>query len=214
MPRRNNKDLLFWLVLLTISALVPAWLLEKGNLGKPERSSPLPQPLVTEHVEAPIPESNLRPILDIVIGELQKDVGGRALIGVESSDVRGVQALASRTSEEPPQGLEPDLLNACLLANATPIDLSAQLTGYSWITTQERKSIFKKAGGWKDFHRRYPQAVGFITVSKPGFDISYTQCLVYGSSYYDGFARQDYLYRLIGDGGHWRMCQVFHPPQP
>ena len=47
------------------------------------------------------------------------------------------------------------------------------------MSPQESDELFSKAGGWKDFAAKYPNAAGFTIVSAIAFDASHRQALVY-----------------------------------
>jgi hypothetical protein len=52
--------------------------------------------------------------------------------------------------------------------------------GYVVISKEEIEEIFRKApDGWKRFYERYPSSVGFVGLSRVGFDSHMNEALVY-----------------------------------
>ncbi|MGB9245581.1 MAG: hypothetical protein WCC03_19695 [Candidatus Acidiferrales bacterium] len=96
--------------------------------------------------------------------------------------------MASFTASSTPDKRE--LLDAASTATKNDFDgktkLNCDLTtiaalgaGVVFMSPEERDELFSKAGGWKDFAQKYPNAAGFTIVSAIGFDAAHRQALVY-----------------------------------
>ncbi len=72
------------------------------------------------------------------------------------------------------------------------------------LSRQGFDEIFQ-AGGWDEFHERYPHADGFTTLSRVGFNANLSQALVYMGTMSGPLAGAGYYYLLEKVDGVWQI---------
>jgi hypothetical protein len=60
-----------------------------------------------------------------------------------------------------------------------------------------------EASGWKLFYEKYPNAYGFVYLSRVGFNADFSQALVYMESFHYDQPVQGRYYLMIRQDGHW-----------
>jgi len=80
---------------------------------------------------------------------------------------------------------------------------------YSIIEANETESYFdRKKGnrdGWKAFYEKHPNAAGYWQFSRPGYDASADEALVYVSHSCGWLCGTGHLYLLAKQNGHWKV---------
>ncbi len=114
------------------------------------------------------------------------------------------QDLASFQSHTP---LDGELINSFKERNQQPYPLEPSLDfGVEYkLLAQEKVDELRpldEASGWKLFNEKYPNAVGFIYLSRVGFNADFSQALVYIEHYrYDQPLQGGYYLMVKQDGG-------------
>ncbi len=104
--------------------------------------------------------------------------------------------------------LDQELLTNFLEVNQQPSTLSPDMDlglEYQLMTQEEIDELapLDEASGWQLFDEKYPKAVGFIYLSRVGFNADLSQALVYFEQYYyDQPIRGSYLL-LTRQAGQW-----------
>ncbi len=76
---------------------------------------------------------------------------------------------------------------------------------YQLLTQEEVDELrpLDEASGWQLFYKKYPRAVGFIYLSRVGFNANFSQALVYFSQYRYEQPIQGGYYLMIRQDGRW-----------
>jgi hypothetical protein len=83
--------------------------------------------------------------------------------------------------------------------------LQASLS-YQMISTEYLNKIFKKGGrNWEAFYKAYPKAAGYWDFSRPGYDSSHDEAMLYVGHYCGGLCGTGHLYFLKKENGHWEV---------
>ena len=89
---------------------------------------------------------------------------------------------------------------SCQLHGSLPTKQPSRL-----ILTEEVSRIFKSEGGWKTFYKKFPNSIGILTFSLPGYNSQHTEAVVVmANSCGDGCAGQA-LVLLKKDSGRWTV---------
>lgn len=77
---------------------------------------------------------------------------------------------------------------------------------YQMISSEHLSKIFKKHGrGWEAFYKEYPKAAGYWDFSRPGFNSSHDEAVLYVGHYCGGLCGTGHLYFLKKENGRWRV---------
>lgn len=77
---------------------------------------------------------------------------------------------------------------------------------YRLITDEEIKEIFaKNARGWEEFYKRHPKAAGFWGFSRPGYNATRDEAVLYVSHSCGGLCGTGHLYFLARQNEQWAV---------
>jgi hypothetical protein len=77
---------------------------------------------------------------------------------------------------------------------------------YSLVTRQELDKTFKRGpGGWNRFYKQHPRAAGYWDFSRPGYNPSEDEAVLYVGHYCGGLCGTGHLYLLRKSDGKWRV---------
>jgi len=104
--------------------------------------------------------------------------------------------------------LAPELVASFKERNQHPHQLKPVLDfgmEYQLLTQEEVDELrpLDEASGWQLFYEKYPRAVGFIYLSRVGFNADFSQALVYFSHYRYEQPIQGGYYLMIRQDGRW-----------
>lgn len=75
------------------------------------------------------------------------------------------------------------------------------------IGKQKLQKIFKGAGWWQEFYKRYPNSEGLVVLSRVGFNTSMNQVLVYIGHTCGGLCGTGHYVMLEKGAGGWRVVK-------
>jgi hypothetical protein len=105
-------------------------------------------------------------------------------------------------------GVSQTTLKDYTLANQETYQLSTQFNfGLEFLSKTEEKEIFQGdyAKAWNNFHTKYSNHSGYITLSRAGFNPEMNQALVYAHDLCDSLCGSGNLYFLEKAGDTWYL---------
>jgi hypothetical protein len=69
---------------------------------------------------------------------------------------------------------------------------------YQFVNKEEIEAVFNKEGGWSEFSKAFPGSIGYLSMSKIGFNKIENQALVYTEFWCGG---------LCGEGAYWLLLK-------
>jgi hypothetical protein len=76
--------------------------------------------------------------------------------------------------------------------------------GYYKLLTQEELDNISK-GGWEDFYKKYPEAGGVWTFSRPGYNPARNEAVLSVSHWCGDLCGTGHLYFLTKQNGEWKV---------
>jgi hypothetical protein len=77
---------------------------------------------------------------------------------------------------------------------------------YQMISTEYLNKIFTKHGGsWDAFYKTYPKAAGFWNISRPGYNSTHDEAMLYVGHQCGSLCGTGHLYFLKKENGHWEV---------
>jgi hypothetical protein len=133
----------------------------------------------------------------------------------------GTDDFIGQTLDQTLQGVAPRMPDALmetfasfLARNQTSQTLRTDMSlgaPYVLLTDAALGQIFKPGGdpeaGWQAFYSKYPDAHGFITLSRVAFDAAGAQALVYVGSAFDALGGEGTYHLLVRQGDAWVVDQ-------
>jgi hypothetical protein len=84
--------------------------------------------------------------------------------------------------------------------------ITAALGTYKLVSHREIDSLFAKGGGWWDaFYKKYPNAGGIWRLSRPGYNATGDEAVVYVAHGCGGLCGTGHLYLLSKRDGNWKI---------
>ncbi|MEW5974496.1 MAG: hypothetical protein AB1898_01700 [Acidobacteriota bacterium] len=78
------------------------------------------------------------------------------------------------------------------------------------IDRQEVDEIFRgKTNGWDAFYRKYPEAAGYLTLSRVGFSLGRNEALVHIGYYCNSLCGRGTYFLLIKKGKTWKVAKEY-----
>jgi len=173
--------------------------------------SPASPTLMSESTATPLPDPDIEEYV-VYNALLESKFAGANISQILFSDKTDVssKALLERDlaafQESTP--LEGKLINSFTERNQQPYPLEPALDfglDYQLLTQEEIDELRSQdeASGWTLLYDKYPNAYGFVYLSRVGFNADFTQALVYMSTYhYERLMEGDY-YLMIKQDGRW-----------
>jgi hypothetical protein len=174
----------------------------------PSQASPTP---VSESTPTPLPDPDIEEYAvynDLLEARFKGDELDQVLI-IDQTRVNKIklleQDLAAFQENTP---LASELVASFKERNLQPYQLKPVLdfgVEYQLLTQEEVDELrpLDEASGWQLFYEKYPRAVGFIYLSRVGFNADFTQALVYISWYHYEQPIQGGYYLMIRQDGRW-----------
>lgn len=105
--------------------------------------------------------------------------------------------------------VQEETLSAFVKNNQYKLELNQSLFNSNleifFLSNAEMDIIFKKGNGWGEFHKKYDNANGILTLSAIGFNKHNTQALVYLGHTVDYKAGAGYLLLFEFESGTWQI---------
>ena len=79
------------------------------------------------------------------------------------------------------------------------------LVPYKLISIKNGKKNSNQGEQWDNFDQKYPNAYGYLSFSRPGYNSSHSEALLYVEHACAGLCGSGHLYFLQKQKGHWRV---------
>ena len=178
----------------------------QSSTPPPPTAAPTSEPTATPQLDPDIEEYA---IYNALLGSsFQGDDIDQILI-VDHTRVNGTELLERDLADfQENTPLAPELVASFMERNQQPYPLEPVLDfglEYQLLAQEEVDELHSmdEASGWELFYEMYPNAVGFIYLSRVGFSADFGQALVYISQYHYDQPIQGGYYLMIRQDGRW-----------